>query len=72
MYIKNSVGPRTEPCGTPEVTSNSKENFLSITTFCFFMCQHNLEFSLPVVDVFLVLVLIFTLVRHEALHQKPS
>jgi len=25
MYIKNSVGPRTEPCGTPEVTSNSKK-----------------------------------------------
>ena len=25
IYIKNNVGPRTDPCGTPEITSHGVE-----------------------------------------------
>ena len=34
MYIKNSIGPNTVPCGTPDVTGMlSEEWFSSITVY---------------------------------------
>ena len=32
MYIENSMGPRTMPCGTPEVTGIGEEIELSMIT----------------------------------------
>ncbi len=37
MYIMNSTGPRTEPCGTPVVTGAQFAVDPLITTFCFLL-----------------------------------
>ena len=34
IEIKNSVGPKTEPCGTPENTPSSEEDSPLMTTLC--------------------------------------
>ena len=34
MYVKNSRGPSTEPCGTPEITGAGKDDLPFTTTFC--------------------------------------
>ena len=34
MYIKKSNGPNTDPCGTPDVTVRSFDNWSPIRTFC--------------------------------------
>ncbi|CAL4251130.1 unnamed protein product [Meganyctiphanes norvegica] len=34
MNIRNRIGPRTDPCGTPLRTSNSSDSTPRIITFC--------------------------------------
>ena len=34
MYKMNSIGPETEPCGTPDLTSAHSEHFPFNTTLC--------------------------------------
>ena len=35
MYIKNRIGPRTDPCGTPLMTGAHSEKLSLTTTLCF-------------------------------------
>ena len=37
MYAGNKIGPRTEPCGTPEETGIVPEWKLFVTTDCFLL-----------------------------------
>jgi len=39
IYTRNSVGPKTVPCGTPEVTSQGDEYVPSINTCCDLLCR---------------------------------
>ena len=37
IYIKNKIGPRTEPCGTPALIVCQVEDLPFITTLCFLL-----------------------------------
>ena len=39
MYIRKSKGPRTEPCGTPALTSSHDEFVPLRTTRCLRLCK---------------------------------
>ena len=39
MYIRNSIGPRTVPCGTPERTGWGEDCDPSETTLCDLPCR---------------------------------
>ena len=39
MYARNKMGPRTEPCGTPEETGIVPEWKLFVTTDCFLLSK---------------------------------
>ena len=39
MYARKRIGPRTEPCGTPEETGIFSELIPLITTACFSIIQ---------------------------------
>ena len=34
IYIKNKVGPRIEPCGTPHLISFNEDFTLLVNTYC--------------------------------------
>ena len=34
MYIRNSIGPRIEPCGTPQSIKRGSEEMPLISTYC--------------------------------------
>ena len=42
MYARKRIGPRTEPCGTPEETGTSSELIPLITTVCFRLYKKSL------------------------------
>ena len=39
MYAKKRIGPRTEPCGTPEETGIELELVSLVTTDCFLLSK---------------------------------
>jgi len=41
MYIRNSSGPSTDPCGTPLKTSTQSDKTPLIPTFCFLPFSHS-------------------------------
>jgi len=41
MYIRNSSGPSTDPCGTPLKTSTQSDRTPLIPTFCFLPFSHS-------------------------------
>ena len=39
MYARNKMGPRTEPCGTPEETGIALDWKTFVTTDCFLLSK---------------------------------
>ena len=43
MYGKNKRGPRTEPCGTPQLISKVSEVLPQTETYCFLSVRYDLN-----------------------------
>ena len=68
-YRTNSKGPRTDPCGIPDVTLCQFDSFLFTATFCRLFVMNA---SIQLIKSFLMLkLLIYLLVSYVARYQKP-
>ena len=41
MYSRNRVGPSTDPCGTPEITTHEEEHTPLITKLCCWLFKND-------------------------------